>query len=66
MGYMTSDDLNREAPLTGSGRIQQLREQERDRIHMERKLAAEVAAQLKEETKKKKKKNGNSNNSSKK
>ena len=54
--YLTSEDLDRDAPLTGAGRIQQLREQERDRIHAERKLAAQIMADLEKEKKKKKKK----------
>ena len=64
--YMTSKDLSRPEPITGAARIQQLREQERDKIHAERKLAAEVAAELEKETKKNKKnkKDGNSNKAS--
>jgi len=59
--YLTSEDLDRKAHLVGAAKVQQLREQERDRIHAERKLKAEIIAKLKEE----KKKGGKRNKSSK-
>jgi len=60
--YMTSEDLSRPEPVTGAARIQQLKEQERDKIQAERALAAEVAASLKKDNKKKK--SGKSNTTS--
>ena len=61
--YVTSEDLDRKAPTTGAARIQQLREQERDRIHAERELTAKIIAELEKE-KKKKKKSGKGNKAS--
>tara|TARA_R110002020_G_scaffold428907_1_gene638418 strand:- start:316 stop:504 length:189 start_codon:yes stop_codon:yes gene_type:complete len=52
---MTSKDMARPEPVTGAASVQRLREEERDKIHAERALAAEVAAELKKENKKKKK-----------
>ena len=54
MAYMTSKDMARPEPVTGAASVQRLREEERDKIHAERALAAEVAAELKKENKKKK------------
>ena len=51
---MTSKDMTRPEPVTGAASVQRMREEERDRIHAERALAAEVAAELKKENKKKK------------
>mgnify|MGYP003680297894 FL=1 len=54
MAYMTSKDMARPEPVTSAASVQRLREEERDKIHAERALAAEVAAELKKENKKKK------------
>jgi len=54
MGYLTTKDLSRPETITGSANVQRIREEERDRIHAERALAAEVAAELKKENKKRK------------
>lgn len=57
-GVMTSADLDRGDVLTGAAKIQQLREKERDRIHLERaaKAAIEAEFKMKKEKKAKKKK----------
>lgn len=62
--YLTSDDLDRTAHTTGAARVQQLREQERDRIKADREIAAKVIAELEKEKKKKKKKSGKGNKAS--
>lgn len=59
--YLTSDDLDRTAHTTGAARVQQLREQERDRIKEDRRLAAKIIAELEKE---KKKKSGKGNKAS--
>ena len=51
---MTSKDLSRPEPITGAASVQRLREDERDKVHAERALAAEVAAELTKENKKRK------------
>ena len=57
-GVITSADLDRGDVLTGAAKIQQLRENERDRIHLERaaKAAIEAEFKMKKEKKAKKKK----------
>ena len=57
-GVMTSADLDRGDVLTGAARVQQLREQERDRIKLEREVKNAIDAEfkMKEEKKKAKKK----------